>query len=68
MENFGLISLAELAKKLGKKESTVRTWKLRGKIPKECFKTIGSSIFVKCDEFEKFIKDTGIGNGGLSEE
>ena len=57
MENFGLISLAELAKKLGKKESTVRTWKLRGEIPAECFKTIGSSVFVKVKEVEKFIND-----------
>lgn len=48
---FGILSIKEFAKQLGKPESTIRTWKLRGDIPEICFVTIGSTVFVKVNQF-----------------
>ena len=52
---FGLMKLKPFAEELGVPESTIRTWKLRGNIPLSCFKIIGTTVFVKVDEFKKFI-------------
>lgn len=52
---FGLITIKDLAKELGKPESTVRTWKRRGDIPLSCFKEIGGTVFVRTEEFKKWI-------------
>jgi len=52
---FGIVSIKDFAKQLGKSESTVRTWKRRGNIPASCFVIIGSTIFVKVDEFNSFL-------------
>jgi hypothetical protein len=49
--SLGIISIKEFAKQLGKPESTIRTWKLRGNIPAICFVTIGSTVFVKVNTF-----------------
>lgn len=46
MENLGIMRIKDLAKLMKKPESTIRTWKRRGEIPKECFIKIGRSIFV----------------------
>ena len=53
-----LITLKEFAKKLNKPESTIRTWKSRGDIPKELFFTIGSSVFIKEDLFDEWVEKT----------
>ena len=55
---FGLMTLKEFAKELGKPESTVRTWKRRGELPSEIFVTIGSSVFVKIELFKDWIGKT----------
>ena len=52
---FNLIRLKDLAKELNIPESTIRTWKRRNEIPEECFKKIGSTVFVKVETFEKWI-------------
>ena len=44
---LGIVSIKDFAKLIGKPESTIRTWKLRGDIPEACFLVIGSTIFVK---------------------
>ena len=49
--SFGIISIKDFAKQRGKPESTIRTWKLRGDIPAACFVTIGSTVFVKVNQF-----------------
>lgn len=50
---FDIISLKEFAKSIGKPESTVRTWKRRGQIPKNCFLVIGSTVFIKVNVFKE---------------
>lgn len=52
---FGIIDIKSFAKQLGKPESTIRTWKRRGDIPASCFFIIGSTVFVKVNEFNSFI-------------
>jgi hypothetical protein len=52
---FNLIRLKDLAKELNIPESTIRTWKRRNEIPEECFKKIGSTVFVKVETFKKWI-------------
>lgn len=44
---FGVMSIKEFAKAIGKPESTVRTWRLRGDMPPECFKVVAGTVFVK---------------------
>lgn len=53
--DFGLMSINEFAQALRKPESTIRTWRKRGKIPAECFMVIGSTVFVKVKEVQKWI-------------
>lgn len=53
LNTYGIVSIKDFAKQLGKPESTVRTWKLRGDIPNECFLTIGGTVFVKVNTFIK---------------
>ncbi len=53
VNTYGIVSIKDFAKQLGKPESTVRTWKLREDIPKECFLTIGGTVFVKVNTFMK---------------
>lgn len=48
---FGIVSIKDFAKLIGKPESTIRTWKLRGDIPEVCFLVIGSTVFVKVNQF-----------------
>ena len=52
---FDLITIKELAKELGKPESTIRTWKQRGELPPEIFKTIGGTIFVRAEKFREWV-------------
>lgn len=54
---FNLMSIKEFAKELKKPESTIRTWKRRGEIPCFCFKEIGTTVFVKTDEFKKWVEN-----------
>lgn len=54
--NLGLMSIKDLAKKMGKPESTIRTWKRRGDIPKDLFKKIGGDVFIKTKKFEEWIE------------
>ena len=51
---FNLISIKEFAKGLNKPESTIRTWKRRGEIPSEIFKTIGGTVFIRVDKFQQW--------------
>lgn len=53
--DFGLISIKDFAKSLGKPESTVRTWKLRGNMPSNCFKVIAGTVFVRVEEVKEFL-------------
>lgn len=48
---LGIVSIKDFAKLIGKPESTIRTWKLRGDIPEVCFLVIGSTVFVKVNQF-----------------
>ena len=50
-----LMSIKELAKSLGKPESTVRTWKRNGLIPACCFFKIGGSVFVLVNKFNEWV-------------
>ena len=53
-----LITLSVAADKLNVAESTLRTWKRRGEIPEECFKKIGSRVFMRKDRFENWVEKT----------
>ena len=50
-----LITIAEAAEKLKVAESTLRTWKRRKEIPEECFKTIGTRVYIRKEKFKSFI-------------
>lgn len=50
-----LITIAEAAEKLKVAESTLRTWKRRKEIPEECFKTIGTRVYIRKEKFKNFI-------------
>lgn len=52
---LGLMTLKDLAKELGKPESTIRTWKRRGDIPALLFKTIGGTVFVRTEKFKEWL-------------
>lgn len=54
---FGLITLKEFSKRLGKPESTIRTWKRRGDLPSFLFKKIGGDVFIKIKKFEKWVEE-----------
>lgn len=54
---FGLMRLKDLAKELGKPESTIRTWKRRGDLPPSLFKEIGGTIFVKVEKFKEWVEN-----------
>lgn len=51
--DFNILRLKEFAESIKVPESTVRTWKRRGDIPKNCFLIIGSTVFVKVDQFRE---------------
>lgn len=57
MQNFmlNIVKLKDFAKLINTPESTVRTWKRRGHIPATCFIVIGSTVFVKVDEFQHWL-------------
>ena len=50
-----LMTLDKAAEKLNVAESTLRTWKRRGEIPEECFKKIGSRVFIRTDKFQNWV-------------
>ena len=52
---FNIMKIKDFAKQIGIAESTVRTWRRRGEIPEQCFLVIGSTVFVKVNEFQAFI-------------
>ena len=52
---FNIMKIKDFAKQIGIPESTVRTWRRRGEIPEQCFLVIGSTVFVKVNEFQAFI-------------
>ena len=52
---FDLITIKELAKELGKPESTIYSWKQRGEIPLFCFKQIGGCWFVRVSKFKEWV-------------
>ena len=54
--DFGIITLKDFAKQIGKSESTIRTWKRRGDIPEQCFKCIGGTVFIKIKEMQQWIE------------
>lgn len=58
---FGLMTIKEFAKTLGKSESTIRTWKRRGDLPPFLFLKIGGDIFIKTEEFQKLIENSKSG-------
>ena len=54
---FDLMSIKDFAKEINKPESTVRTWKRRGDIPKDVFKEIGGTVFIGTDKFKEWISN-----------
>ena len=52
---FNIMKIKDFAKQIGIPESTVRTWRRRGEITEQCFLVIGSTVFVKVNEFQAFI-------------
>lgn len=52
---FNLITIKDFAKELGKPESTIRTWILRGDIPSYLCKKIGGTVFIKKDKFAEWV-------------
>lgn len=55
MDMFNIIKLTDFAEKIGIPESTVRTWRRRKDIPAECFKVIGSTVFVRVKEMQEWL-------------
>ncbi len=55
MNLFNIMKIKEFAKELNTPESTIRTWKRRGEIPSNCFTEIGSTIFIRVPEFQKWL-------------
>ena len=63
---FGLASIEDFAKMWNSNPSTIRTWKLRGVFPPECFikmdypkkskKKDNSRVYVSLDEVKKFLE------------
>lgn len=58
MLDFNIMKLKDFAKAICTPESTVRTWKRRGEIPPRCFKVIGTTVYVRVDEMQEWIKQT----------
>lgn len=58
MEKFNIMKLKDFAKEIGISVNTVRTWRQRGNIPKNCFIVIGSTVFVKANEIRQWIEQT----------
>ena len=52
---IGLISLQEFAKLLNKPESTIRTWKDRGKLPAFLFKKVAGTVFVRTNRIQEWV-------------
>lgn len=52
---FGLLKIKRVAEGLGVPESTLRTWKRRGEVPRECFKMIGGTLYVRVKEFQEWV-------------
>jgi len=55
-----LLSIAEFSKLIRKPVSTIRTWRRRGNLPKEIFRTIGSTVFIKQSLFENWINNQNV--------
>lgn len=53
-----LITIKDLAKRLDKPESTVRTWKRNGVIPDKCFFKIGGTVFIKEDKLNEWVENS----------
>lgn len=52
---LGLLTLKELAVELKTVESTIRTWKKRGDLPKHLFLKIGGTVYCKEDNLKEWI-------------
>ena len=64
---FNIIKIKEFAREIKTPESTIRTWKRRGEIPENCFLVIGSTVFVKVEEIQQWIKKTVWKGGGTND-
>lgn len=53
---FEIMKIREVAKELKIPESTIRTWKRRGEIPKNCFLKIGGTIFIRIKNFREWLE------------
>ncbi len=58
---FGLMTIKEFSKEIGKSESTVRTWKRRGELPPFLFLKIGGDIFIKIEKFKELVQNNTSG-------
>ena len=58
---FGLMTIKEFSKEIGKSESTVRTWKRRGELPPFLFLKIGGDIFIKTEKFKELVQNNTSG-------
>ncbi|MBR6162410.1 helix-turn-helix domain-containing protein [bacterium] len=52
---FDLMSIKDFAKEIGKPQSTIYSWRKNGILPPNVFFNIGGSIFVRVNEFMKFM-------------
>ena len=52
--NLNIMSIKDFAKAIKKTVSTIYEWRRDRKIPEECFKLVGKSIFVRVDKITEF--------------
>lgn len=53
--SFNVMSIRDFAKSIKKPASTIYEWRRAKKIPENCFKLIGKSIFVRVSEMMDFL-------------
>ena len=55
METFGILTVKEFAKIIGRGKSTIYDWKNNGTLPASCFKQVGGIWYIKVDEMKAFM-------------
>lgn len=55
MEKLGILSIKDFAKMLGRGKSTIYDWKNNGTLPKNCFKKVGGTWYVKIEQVKAFM-------------
>lgn len=55
METFGILTIPQFAKMIGRGKSTIYDWKNNGTLPASCFKQLGGIWYIKVDEMKAFM-------------